>query len=396
LHTTLWILNHIQSFYILIIIIFTLRIIHGACSAIIGVLVYSLTISLTDDSELELALGILEIGWSICTSSGPIFAAFFFEFGGYSLPFIFLGSILFISVFLSYQINSNRLNEHHEDEQNASFIGYLKYPNIFLILLGFIVVMIISSYYYPCLMNHLKEKYSLSTSISSLFFVIPMVSYIFILQFLNYLTKTFGIYVVYSFGLIISSISCLFLYPCPPIPKSIGFIVFGFLLNGFGQSPVFIPGLVALSQNVRKHDPNIDELIANDIASTVNTLTINIGEFIGPIIGGYYTSKYDFKYCCYIIFLLGIIYSAIFILCFINAIKDELKYLFISKDNMVQILRDEFNEKLIDSQIMSNSLSFHDEQNWNFKFEVLSSRRNYHVKRRKSLSYQRLYSTFSN
>ena len=389
-------LNHIQSFYILIIIIFTLRIIHGACSAIIGVLVYSLTISLTDDSELELALGILEIGWSIGTSSGPIFAAFFFEFGGYSLPFISLGIILFISVFLSYQINSERLNENNEEEQNPSFIRFLKYPNIFLILLGFIVVMIIASYYFPCLMNHLKEKYSLSTSISSLFFVIPMVSYIFILQFLNYLTMTFGIYVVYSFGLIISSISCLFLYPCPPIPKSIGFIVFGFLLNGFGQSPVFIPGLVALSQNVRKHDPNIDELIANDIASTVNTLTINTGEFIGPIIGGYYTSKYDFKYCCYIIFLLGIIYSAIFILCFINAIKDELKYLFISKDNMVQILRDEFNEKLIDSQIMSNSLSFHDEQNWNFKFEVLSSRRNYHVKKRKSLSYQRLYSTFSN
>jgi MFS family permease len=148
-------LNHIQSFYILIIIIFTLRIIHGACSAIIGVLVYSLTISLTDDSELELALGILEIGWSIGTSSGPIFAAFFFEFGGYSLPFISLGIILFISVFLSYQINSERLNENNEEEQNPSFIRFLKYPNIFLILLGFIVVMIISSYYFPCLMNHL-------------------------------------------------------------------------------------------------------------------------------------------------------------------------------------------------------------------------------------------------
>ena len=63
---------------------------------------------------------------------------------------------------------------------------------------------------------------------------------------------------------------------------------------------------------------------------------------------------------------------------------------------MVQILENEFNEKLIDSQIMSNSLSFHHDHNWNFKFEVLSSRRNYHVKKRKSISYQHLYSTFSN
>ena len=389
-------LNHIKSYYILLIIIFTLRVIHGACSAIISVLVYSLTISLTNESEVELALGTLEIGWSIGTSSGPIFAAFFFEFGGYSLPFIFLGSILFISVFLSYQINSNRLNEHHEDEQNASFIRFLKYPNIFLILLGFIVVMIISSYYFPCLMNHLTEKYSLSTSISSLFFVLPIVSYVFILQFLDYLTKKFGIYTIYSFGLIVSSISCLFLYPCPPIPRFISFIIFGFLLNGFGQSPVFIPGLVALSHNIRKIDANIDELIANDISSTFNSLTIDIGEFIGPIIGGFYSSKYDFKYCCYIIFLLGIIYSAIFIGCFINTIKDEIKYLINGKDNMVQIFEKEFNEKLIDSQVLSKSLSFNYEYKWNFKFEVLSSRRKYYFKKRKSINYQRLFSTFSN
>ena len=50
-------LNYLNNFYALMIIIFTLRTIHGICSAIIGVLVYSLTISLTDENELELALG---------------------------------------------------------------------------------------------------------------------------------------------------------------------------------------------------------------------------------------------------------------------------------------------------------------------------------------------------
>ncbi len=92
-------LNYVDNFYVLLIIIFILRTIHGLCSAIIGVLVYSLTISLTEENELELALGNLEIGWSIGTSSGPLFAAFFYGFGGYSLPFILLGLILFISVY---------------------------------------------------------------------------------------------------------------------------------------------------------------------------------------------------------------------------------------------------------------------------------------------------------
>jgi MFS family permease len=167
-------------------------------------------------------------------------------------------------------------------------------------------------------------------------------------------------------------------------------------LNGFGQSPVFIPGLVALSHNIRKFDSNIDELIANDISSTFNSLTIDIGEFIGPIIGGFYTSKYDFKYCCFIIFLFGIIYSVIFIGYFINTIKEEIKYLITGKDNMVQILQNEFSEKLIDSQIISNSLSFNNEDKWNFKFEVLSLRKKYHFKKRQSKSYQNLYNTFTN
>ena len=63
---------------------------------------------------------------------------------------------------------------------------------------------------------------------------------------------------------------------------------------------------------------------------------------------------------------------------------------------MVQIFEKEFNEKLIDSQVLSKSLSFNNEYKWNFKFEVLSSRRKYYFKKRKSINYQRLFSNFSN
>ena len=110
--------------------------------------------------------------------------------------------------------------------------------------------MILASFYFPCLMKHLKDSYSLSTSISSLFFVIPIASYIFILQFLDYLTSKFGIYTIYTFGLIVSSLSPPLLSPCPPVPKFISIIILGFLLNGIGQAPVYVPGLVALSYGI--------------------------------------------------------------------------------------------------------------------------------------------------
>ena len=67
----------IPNFTILMIIIFTLRIIHGCCSAIIGTLLYSLTISLSNKDETQSSLGKLEIGWAAGTCSGPLFASFF-------------------------------------------------------------------------------------------------------------------------------------------------------------------------------------------------------------------------------------------------------------------------------------------------------------------------------
>ena len=74
---------------------------------------------------------------------------------------------------------------------------------------------------------------------------------------------------------ILSALECIVgriavIYPCPPIPNKIIFIILGFLLNGLGSAPVFIPGLILLSKNISKIDSNIDELTANDISSAIN------------------------------------------------------------------------------------------------------------------------------
>lgn len=372
----------ISSFPVLITIIFTLRIIHGCCSAIIGTLVYSLTISLSEESELQISLGNLEVGWSLGTSSGPLFASFCYRFGGFSFPFISLGIFLYLGVYFANKVDSEKLKSDEEPEKEPPFISFLIHPLVFLILFGLIIVMIVSSFYYPCLTNHLIHNYNLSVSTSSLFFVVPIVSYIFILQFLDNISGKFGIYVTFSCGLLLISISPLFLYPCPPIPKGIIPIIIGFLFIGAGSAPVFIPGLVALAKNIRKIDPTIDELTANDISSAINNLTIDVGEFLGPIVGGFFTSRYDFKYCCYNIFLIAIIYTIIFILYFFVNIKDEIR-LYLSRRTDIQ----EGEKKMIENDILygegSNddnlsaySLQFNSSFLGSFKFESISKRRN--------------------
>ena len=97
--------------------------------------------------------------------------------------------------------------------------------------------------------------------------------------------------------------------------------------------------MVALSKNIRSIDPNIDDLIANDIASAVNTLTIYTGEFLGPIIGGFLTSRFGFKYCCYLVFLIGAAFTVIFIGSFFMNIKNEIETFIKSKDDELSLIR---------------------------------------------------------
>ena len=315
----------VSNLNILMIIIFSLRILHGCCSAIIGTLVYSLTILLADKDSTQSSLGKLEIAWAVGCSSGPLFASFFYNIGGYSLPFIASGMCLYISVYLSRQVDAKILKEddEKEDDGNINYLRYFFYKEIFLILIGFSICMINVTFYFPCLTYHLTNNYSVSVSIASLFFITPVIPYILILQFLDSISAKFGIYLTFTFGLILSGISSLFIFPVPPIPHSLFFIIIGFLIIGTGSVPVFIPGLVMLSRNIKKIDKKIDEMSANDIASAINNLCVELGDFLGPILGGFLTDKFGFSVCCFLVSMLGIFYALIFIFFFFEKIKND-------------------------------------------------------------------------
>ena len=337
-------------------VIFLLRISHGVCSAIIGTLVYSLTISLADENETQTSIGNLEIGWSLGTAFGPLFASLFYRLGGYSAPFILLGLLLYVSVYITFKIDSRKLNKDEESDENPPFASFLVYPEIFIILFALIINMIEVTFYFPCLTNHLTNNYKLSISNASLFFIIPIIPYAVIIQFLDNISSKFGIYLTFTIGFSLLSFGPLLLYPCPPVPKSLISIFLGFLIIGSGSSPVFVLGLVALAKNIAKIDSNIDELTANDISSAINNLTVSIGDFIGPIIGGFLTSHCNFKVCCFIIFLFGFIYSIIFILYFLKNIKEDINTLLTAEKDA-----EDEKQNIINKDIFNKDNSFEDQ-----------------------------------
>ena len=310
----------IKSFYLLIILMFTFRIIHGGCGGIIGTLVYSLTISLSDKKETKKALGYLQMGWCLGTTCGPVFASIFYKIGGYPLPFIALGLFMYISVYLAIQVGHEKTESDENVEQNPEIMKYLKYCDINIIIGGLILGMIAQTFYFPCLTNHLVKNFHLSVSVSSLFFVIQAVAYFIAVQCLDKNTKYFGLYGTDLLGIALSTLGVLMIYPFPPFPKSLAIITLGCILIGGGDIQIFIPGRIILSKDIQKFEPNIDILTVNDLSSAINNLAFGIGDWIGPIIGGFLSTHVGFKYCCLILSLIICSYGLLFFLYFYNDI----------------------------------------------------------------------------
>ena len=320
-------LIYIPNRNLLIILVFILRIIHGICGAIISTLIYSLTISFAEKGKTQTSLGRLEIAFSLGSSAGLLISSVFYKIGGYPLPFFVAGCSEFISFYLTFKINDKNMKKDDEEKKDDdyNYLKYLKNPEIYSILIGFIVVMINITYFTPCLTNHLNNNYSISVSTASLIFMTPMIPYMIVMQFLDALTGKFGNYLVFIIGVTTLGVSSLMIYPVPPLPQSVIVIILGFLICGCGGVPVFIPGLVMLAKNIKKSDKSIDEMSANDIATVLNTLCTEIGDFLGPLLGGYLSEKIGFKLCCLIISIIVLTYSAIFILFFNGKIKNEIK-----------------------------------------------------------------------
>ena len=235
---------------------------------------------------------------------------------------------LYTSVYLTRVISVEKaINEEEQDseEEEHSTLKTIFHCKV-LVNLGTVSIgIIVTTFYFPCLSYHLTQNYGLSVSISSLFFIVGMVFYLFILQFLTKITNKLGMQGTPCLGLLMTAVGCLFIYPVPPIPKSIISIIFGLCMAGGAGAPINVPALINLSKYLKTYNPTLGDFTANDIASTLYSLVNDIGDFIGPIIGGFLSTKFGFKNCCLFISIFIFIYIFLFLFTFFEEITNECK-----------------------------------------------------------------------
>ena len=177
--------------------------------------------------------------------------------------------------------------------------------------------MVAFTFYFPSLTNHLTQKYDLDVSLSSLCFSIPVVSSCIMINLTNIISKKIGNFNSLSAGIFANTIAIYLIYPLPPFPKNLVFVIIGLSLIGSAGPLIFILGLLELSKNLKNICGDYDQNTINDIASAIFNLFISIGDLLGPIIGGFFSSHFNFQISCFAIFTIFFIYFVLFI-CFYN------------------------------------------------------------------------------
>jgi len=343
-----------------IMLIIILRIIHGCCCSINRTLVTSLTISISKKENSEVSLEYLEVGWYMGTLVGPLISSVFYKLGGYSLPFIVLGLLIYTSKCLTFQLEQEEIEIEENIENNPNNLKYLVYSDNKIILGSLLLGVIAQTFYHPSLTIHLKQVFNFPVNISCLFFIISSAAYLISIQFINMMRKQIGLYSISFLGLSLLSLGIVMIYPFSPIPLSILFIIMGLSFIGIGNSFIFMLCQILLSNNIKKIYSNVDIFTLNEIISSINNLTFGMGSFLGPSIGGLLTAYFRFKYCCIILSIIICIFCIIFFFNFDKFIQNKDNSLIDVENSIITEEEKELNNSNIyisediDSSLLSN------------------------------------------
>lgn len=317
-------LDKIGNYYLLICLSFLVRIVHGIGSGITATLVYSLTSSVAETSEVKISLGYLEIAWSLGLSIGPPIASLFYYIGGFSLPFYMLGLVLSIGIFMVYSLQLPM--EETNEETNMDYIKLVKHADIINYLFIVVIYLIANTFYFPSLTNHLIVNWNLNVEMASLFFMINMVSYVIAIQFLDYITKKIGFINSIWSGLILIFVGAPFIYPLNFLPQNTISIIIGLVLIGASGASINVPVIMEVCRILKINDPTLNDIVANDISSAMYNFAVNIGDFCGPIFGGFISENYGFNNSCLLMSLVSFTFSVFFLFRYKKIMIHDLNY----------------------------------------------------------------------
>jgi MFS family permease len=189
-----------------------------------------------------------------------------------------------------------------------SFISTFFNKKILFTVLIVITDMICQTFFYPMFTYHFKREFGLNVSQSSFLFSLSFLVYTAGLRLVIFVIRKTSTKYTLCLAVFFNSISVLFFAPAEFLPRNIVTPCIGLtLLNltaGFG-----CVGSIFEFSDTLEHELNHSEEDADDRASGLYIITANIGELIGPLMGGYFTTMVDIRFTCYLVGFINVMVS---------------------------------------------------------------------------------------
>jgi predicted MFS family arabinose efflux permease len=130
----------------------------------------------------------------------------------------------------------------------------------------------------------------------------------------------------YKFTILIGLLSiCIGVLMIPPIsffPQTIVTVIIGLFIEGIPGAFVACSSICVLII-ILKEKTNLDDTTIHEISSAIYNLALNIGESIGPAMGGYVSRNVDFKASAITTSISAFTCSIIFFIFYFDEIKKK-------------------------------------------------------------------------
>ena len=318
---------------------FLIRFIQGIGVGISSTINYSLSVSICEnEEEVNRNISLMELSYSIGLAIGPVMGTFLYESFGWEVPFFILAGL---NLFSNLTVLNIKIQEcEKSDYQN--FFKAIFHWKILLTEIASIFLMATVNFYEPVFENYLIDNFGLNMKIASLFFDIQIFSFFISLSLIGHLIIKIGSKISISFGLFLGFIFVNFLGPISILPKTIYIIIIGLVLLGPSEAFVILPSIEDYMSTLI-NDLKFNKDYSNDLACTIFNFVSNLGDTIGPLLGGFFSDFYGFVNTCFIVSIsLFICFIAFTLVNLINYCKKISK----KKKNKNKILDN--NEPFID------------------------------------------------
>lgn len=158
--------------------------------------------------------------------------------------------------------------------------------------------MFTKTFFYPTLTNHLTQKFNMSVEMTSMFFVVSLFSYGITLKYINLVTNKLGLKMTIATGILLLFISPLLIWPVSILPQSNIVVFIGLVVLGIPGALISLSAICEIINILKTNKMKLDENSANDMASAIYNLSLNLGEALGPTFGGFITEKTNFETSC--------------------------------------------------------------------------------------------------